>query len=115
MEKERLAHFKQLLESYKAEIINKAASKVMDFEGHEDEFADWADRASHDESKNFLLFLEDGEAKELREIDFALSKIERGTYGLCENCENPISEERLEAIPTTRLCLECKKTEEFYS
>jgi DnaK suppressor protein len=52
-------------------------------------------------------------AKELREnlkdVDHALSRVEAGTYGTCERCENPIAPERLEAIPWARLCIDCKQ------
>jgi RNA polymerase-binding transcription factor DksA len=44
-------------------------------------------------------------------VDLALSKIEKGTYGICERCGNPITPERLEAIPYARLCMSCKQKE----
>jgi DnaK suppressor protein len=39
-------------------------------------------------------------------------RIEKGTYGICENCGRPIAEERLRAIPWTTLCIDCKRLEE---
>ncbi len=39
----------------------------------------------------------------------ALERIEAGTFGTCERCGNPIQEERLEALPTTTLCMDCKR------
>jgi DnaK suppressor protein len=45
----------------------------------------------------------------LREVERALGKMERGTYGLCERCGTPIAPERLEAIPWARLCISCKQ------
>ncbi|HZE97826.1 MAG TPA: TraR/DksA C4-type zinc finger protein [Planctomycetota bacterium] len=50
--------------------------------------------------------------EEIREIDEALARIQDGTYGLCEYCEKPIPEGRLEAIPYARLCIPCKTEEE---
>jgi DnaK suppressor protein len=50
--------------------------------------------------------LEENSGTVLREIDAALQRIEDGTYGVCEGCGKPIEEERLEAIPWTRLCIE---------
>ena len=47
-------------------------------------------------------------ARELEAIADALEKIEKGTYGICESCGKEISYERLEAVPTARLCVECK-------
>jgi DnaK suppressor protein len=43
----------------------------------------------------------------LSEIDDALSKLEAGTYGDCEQCHQPIGEARLAAVPTARLCMTC--------
>jgi len=42
---------------------------------------------------------------ELREIDDALRRLDRGTYGICEECGKPIDEARLEAIPWARYCV----------
>lgn len=44
----------------------------------------------------------------VNEIDFALEKIVAGTYGLCEQCGQPIPEARLEALPHAALCVACK-------
>lgn len=48
----------------------------------------------------------------LMKVNHALDKIKDGSYGVCERCGKPIDEERLEAVPYTTLCLECKKEEE---
>jgi RNA polymerase-binding protein DksA len=50
--------------------------------------------------------LEENSESVLREIDAALQRIEDGTYGVCEGCGKQIEEERLEAIPWTRLCID---------
>ena len=44
----------------------------------------------------------------IRQVDLALQKVDRGTYGLCDLCGQPIGQERLEALPTAGLCLKCK-------
>src|SRR5580704_13698105 len=43
----------------------------------------------------------------LSDIDEALTKLDDGTYGICENCSRPIGEPRLEAMPAARLCIAC--------
>ena len=43
----------------------------------------------------------------LSDIDEALTKLDQGTYGVCENCSRPIGEPRLEAMPAARLCISC--------
>lgn len=44
----------------------------------------------------------------IQEIDVALAKIEKGTYGMCDRCGEPIPEERLKALPHAALCVRCK-------
>ena len=43
------------------------------------------------------------------EVVAALTRLEQGGYGVCESCGNRIASERLEALPTVRLCLACKQ------
>ena len=45
----------------------------------------------------------------LHEVQDALGKFERGTYGICENCGTKIDWARLEAKPEARLCIKCKQ------
>jgi len=52
------------------------------------------------------------ERRELEEIDHALEKIRRNSYGKCEDCGEGIIPARLEAIPTAKLCRDCKAREE---
>jgi RNA polymerase-binding protein DksA len=56
--------------------------------------------------------LEDNAETLLAAIDAALERIERGTYGKCQNCGQQISPERLEAIPWATHCIDCKRREE---
>jgi RNA polymerase-binding transcription factor len=44
----------------------------------------------------------------LSEIDAALRRLEEGSYGTCESCAEPFTWQRLEVLPTTRLCLPCQ-------
>jgi RNA polymerase-binding protein DksA len=56
--------------------------------------------------------LEENEERVLHAIDAALQRIENGTYGICGNCGQPIAPERLEALPWTTRCIDCKRREE---
>jgi RNA polymerase-binding protein DksA len=53
--------------------------------------------------------LEENSEQVLRAIDGALRRIDEGTYGTCETCGQPISEERLEAIPYATQCIDCRR------
>lgn len=48
----------------------------------------------------------------LKKINQALRRIQDGTFGLCEDCEEPMSLKRLESRPTATLCIECKEAQE---
>lgn len=54
------------------------------------------------------LSLENRTRQELAGIEHALEKFVKGTYGLCDNCGQPIAPERLEALPQASLCVDCK-------
>lgn len=47
--------------------------------------------------------------KRIKDIDIALSKIPKGTYGFCEKCGMPIPQPRLDLIPEAHYCIECEK------
>ncbi len=53
--------------------------------------------------------------EQLAEMENALAKFDKGTYGLCEVCHQPISLERLDALPEARLCLSCKTKQAKYA
>jgi RNA polymerase-binding protein DksA len=56
--------------------------------------------------------LEENEERLLAAIDAALERIEKGTFGICRTCGKPIGAERLEALPYTTQCIDCKRKEE---
>ena len=63
--------------------------------------------ATAEEIADVLLRLSEKERREVTEIDAALARIEEGSWGKCEKCEEKIASGRLAAIPETRLCLAC--------
>jgi DnaK suppressor protein len=79
---------------------------------HKENLPDPSDRASLESDRNFTLRIRDRERKLIVKIREALDRIEDGTYGICEECEEEISAERLKARPVTTLCIECKKRQE---
>ena len=70
---------------------------------------DMADQASGNNEVHIQLKLKATDAKILQAIEEALFRIEKGTYGLCRDCAEPIAEARLNAIPWTRVCITCKE------
>jgi DnaK suppressor protein len=70
---------------------------------------DLADQASGNNEVHIQLKLKQTDAKILQAIEEALFRMEKGTYGICRDCGDPISAARLEAIPWTRVCITCKQ------
>ena len=70
---------------------------------------DMADQASGNNEVHIALKLKQTDAKILQAIEEALGRIEKGTYGLCRDCGEPIAPARLNAIPWTRVCITCKE------
>ena len=70
---------------------------------------DLADQASGNNEVHIALKLRQTDAKILQAIEDALQRVEKGTYGVCGDCGNPIADARLRAIPWTRVCIDCKE------
>jgi len=70
---------------------------------------DLADQASGNNEVHIQLKLKQTDAKILQAIEEALYRMEKGTYGICRDCGEPIAPARLEAIPWTRVCIACKQ------
>ncbi len=71
-----------------------------------------ADLGTDSNEQDITLGLMENESDELQEIEEALERIKDGSFGLCEGCKKRIPKSRLQAIPYTRLCVECKRKEE---
>jgi DnaK suppressor protein len=89
---------KRLTEELELKVIPSAA------EGHETR--DEAATVSFELEKR--LVLTQNIRDQLSDMEYALKKLGRGTYGLCDFCGQPIPFARLEAIPQANLCLDCK-------
>ena len=73
---------------------------------------DEMDLAASEYLQSFQFRLRGRERSFLSKIDQALVKIEDGTFGICEDCGEPIQPKRLEARPETSLCIKCKEEQE---
>jgi len=71
-----------------------------------------ADSASETYLRSQQIGLIDSRKRMLSMIETVIAKLDNGTYGLCENCQKPIPEERLQAIPFALLCKECRELAE---
>jgi DnaK suppressor protein len=71
-----------------------------------------ADTATETVDREIDYTLEEADVRLLTAIDFALQRIQAGTYGICVNCGAQIAPGRLEAMPWATLCIDCKRREE---
>lgn len=112
MKKEDLDFFRTLLTERLNELLAHADTTVTGMTQPKENFADPTDRASHEAERSFELRIRDREHKLIKKIKKALERIENGTFGRCEVCEEDISIKRLKARPVTTQCIECKTREE---
>ncbi|HKV53833.1 MAG TPA: RNA polymerase-binding protein DksA [Candidatus Binataceae bacterium] len=110
-----LNFFRRLLEGRKREILDEAERALGSMnpkaQDH-DRIADPADRATLESDRNLLLRIRDRERKLLAKINAAFARIDKGDYGLCEECGQEIGLARLKARPVTTLCITCKSAQE---
>jgi DnaK suppressor protein len=93
-------------------IIGRVA-RTQDVPGEFDERpAELEEEAQELNQARLLAQLGDRGRAEIAAIDVAISRMDRGDYGMCEDCEEPIDVERLEVLPTARLCTTCAEANE---
>lgn len=112
VEQKKKEYFKECLTQKLDELLDEANKTVNGMTDLSEKFPDPTDRAKAESERNFTLRIRDRERKLIGKIKEALKKIENGTYGICEECEEWIAEGRLKARPVTNLCIECKTNQE---
>ena len=112
LSEKQVAQIKNLLLEMRQKILGSAQEQIRDSSNIAFEGRDEIDRASIETERYInLQRLKTREPKLLRKIDYALYKIEVGTYGIREGCGAEIPLERLMARPVTTLCINCKDVE----
>ena len=113
LKKKDLKRFKEILEEKRDTVLANAKKTLNeDMTLDVDDLPDEMDLASSEYLQSFQFRLRGREKVFLKKIDYALAKIEDGTFGMCESCDEPISIKRLEARPETTLCIRCKEDQE---
>src|SRR5215831_2144560 len=113
LKKKDLKRFRDILLEKKEDILKNAKRTLNeDMTLDSDDLPDEMDLASSEYIQSFTFRLRGREKTFLKKIDHALAKIDAGTFGICEDCEEPISAKRLEARPETTLCIRCKEDQE---
>lgn len=113
MLKKDLERFKELLKNKRLALIKNAKKTLNeDMALDSNDLPDEMDLASSEYLQSFTFRLRGRERTFLAKIDKALQKLDAGTFGICERCEEEISLKRLEARPETTLCIRCKEEQE---
>ena len=113
MNKDQLAHFRKMLDSWKAELSQDIDSTLHSMQDEQTVFADPNDRATQESDMALELRNRDRERKLIKKINETIAKIEGGDYGYCDACGVEIGLDRLQARPTASLCIDCKTLEEI--
>jgi DnaK suppressor protein len=111
MNRRDLDRYKRMLLERRGEMSvtsTEASSPIPAAGGHR---GDPVDQANANAEAELQIQLHQTDARLLRAIEEALARIRHGTFGVCEVCSNPISQARLEAVPWTRHCRDCKERE----
>lgn len=111
--KKELKKFQELLEEKRKAVLDRArATLSQNMTLDVNDLPDEMDLASSEYIQSFEFRLRGREKSLLNKLDLALRKIEHGTFGMCEVCDEPIGKKRLEARPETSLCIKCKEDQE---
>lgn len=111
--KKELGKFKELLLEKRRAVLERARKTLTeDMTLDTNDLPDEMDLAASEYIQSFEFRLRGREKHLLAKIDGAIRKIEDGTFGVCEVCDEPIGKKRLEARPETNLCIRCKEDQE---
>ena len=105
-------YFRRKLVAWKDEILREASETIQTLQSENDNHPDIADRASSETDRSIELRARDRQRKLISKIDSALSRINDGSYGYCEETGEPISLRRLDARPIATLTIEAQERHE---
>jgi DnaK suppressor protein len=105
-------YFRRKLLHWKDEILRESRETLTALQNENENHPDIADRASSETDRAIELRARDRQRKLISKIDSALSRIEEGTYGYCEETGEPIALKRLDARPIATLSVEAQERHE---
>ena len=112
MNPQQLEYFRQMLLNWRSELVHEAGETLSDLNEGNLQQPDMADRASLETDHQLVLRTRDRERKLISKIDSALNRIDEGSYGYCQETDEPISLKRLMARPIADLSLEAQERHE---
>ena len=108
MDNNHVEYFRKLLQQQLEELIRIGNETITSIQEQDDLYADPVDQAFMDHNLSMKIRIKDREHRLIQKIKEALERLDDGTYGICEICEEDIAIERLKARPVTTQCIHCK-------
>jgi DnaK suppressor protein len=112
MNKEQTEHFRQILNTWKQDLMQEVDRTVLHMKDEAANFPDPNDRATQESEFSLELRTRDRERKLIRKIEEAIKRIDDGSYGYCNETGEEIGIKRLEARPVATLCVEAQERRE---
>lgn len=112
MGSDRTMFFRELLQQKIAELLSDQMKTISVIANTSERPTDPNDQASMDVERSYELRIRDRERRLIFKMKEAIKRIDDGTFGICVDCGEEISEKRLIARPVTTQCIDCKTREE---
>lgn len=112
MNKKKLQHFKKILTEQLEVLQDKSSKNRVTTLAESEQISDFTDQATLESDIDMNIHIKERDSKLIIKIMKALERIDDGTYGVCDECEEEISEKRMEARPVTTVCINCKREQE---
>jgi DnaK suppressor protein len=109
MDASQLQRYRSMLLEKQRELLSGQSDELAPVPAAGISKGDIVDQANADAEAELQIHLHKSDGRLLTAIEEALSRMRQGTYGVCVVCKEPISKARLEAVPWTHLCRECKE------
>lgn len=108
LRKDKVESFRKVLFERRENLARDLRQATQNFIADDEAYADSVDQASAEADKTLAMQMKNRERDMLWQIDEALRRIDSGSFGECERCDESISEARIKAFPLTTLCIDCK-------
>ncbi len=113
MNTQTMSKFKKILLAERDRLLNNSKASIKnDLNISTDDLPDEADLAASEINQSLTFELRNRERVMISKINTALKRIQDGTFGECEACEEPIEKRRLEARPFSTFCVNCQEMHE---
>ena len=113
MDVQTVTKFRNLLVAERERLLNNSKESIKnDLNVSTDDLPDEADLAASEITQSLTFELRNRERVMIAKINTALARIQEGSFGSCEACEEPIEKRRLEARPFSTLCVACQEQHE---